>query len=493
MLLDIIIGLFLIGTFIGVFLILTLLARKAGFIPTPAEGEPNQLFDVKGYLKKLSKLQHSLVFRFGLIGLLILIMTVPLNMVKQIVLERNQLHTDVLTDIAQTWGAEQLITGPSLIIPYTEKHRIVTTKEDKKGNERTEVKIKLVRKHAIILPDTIELRNNIKSERRKRSLYESLVYSADIKISGHFSKPDLSKLSDRIDKIHWDRARLIIGLSDTKAINTTSHLQWNESQFSFEPGTSAKNLIEKGFHAPLAIDDSKEKFNYSFALNINGSQSFHFTPLGRTTNVEIISDWPHPSFNGSALPAQRHIDNSGFKALWSVSHLARNYPQMWTIEDQSYNLNEFKAGVSLFEAVTLYTQVIRAIKYGVLFLCLTFITFLIFELAIKKKLHIVQYAVIGLALTLFYLTLLSMAEHSNFFVAYISAAGVIIIMISSYAYAAIRKLSSSIIIAIMLSALFSLLYSLLQLEDYALLAGTGLLLGILAVLMYLTRNIGKTE
>ena len=420
-------------------------------------------------------------------------MTIPLNMVEQVVLERSQLHNKVLADIAQTWGSQQLITGPALIIPYTEKHRIVTTKEDKEGIERTAVKVRLIRKHAIVLPNSIELRNTIKGERRKRSLYESLVYSANINVSGQFSKPDLSKLSDRIEEIHWDRAKLIIGLSDTKAINTTSTLQWDDTQYSFEPGTSIKSLIERGFHAPLIIDGNKEKFNYKFALNINGSQSFHFTPLGRTTNVEIVSDWPHPSFNGSALPTQRQIDSTGFKAIWSVSHLARNYPQIWTIEDQTYNLQEFKAGVSLFESVTLYTQVIRAIKYGVLFLCLTFITFLIFELAIKQKLHFVQYAVIGLALTLFYLTLLSMAEHSNFLIAYISAAGVIITMISSYAYAAIRKLSSSLVILIMLSALFGLLYSLLQLEDYALLAGTGLLLGILAVLMFLTRNIGRSE
>ncbi|MCK5726133.1 MAG: cell envelope integrity protein CreD [Thiotrichaceae bacterium] len=491
MFLDVIIGLFLIGTCIGIFLILTLLARKAGFLSAPEEGAPSKL-GVTDYIKKLKGLQHSLIFRFIMITLLVLGMTIPLNMVEQIVAERSSLHSRVLADIAKTWGSQQLIMGPALIIPFTEKHQIVTTKEDKDGNDRTEVKTKLIRKHAIVLPETIDLKNTIQGEHRKRSLYKSLVYTADIKISGQFNKPNITSLSDHVSEIHWDRARIVIGLSDTKAINTTSALSWNEEALRFEPGTSINGLIARGFHAPLTIDTTKESFTYSFNINVNGSQSFHFTPLGRTTNVEVISNWPHPSFNGSALPAQRHIDTNGFKASWSVSHLARNYPQLWTIENQTHNLEEFTAGVSLFESVTLYTQIIRAIKYGVLFICLTFITFLIFELAIKKKLHFVQYAVIGLALTLFYLTLLSMAEHSNFFTAYISAAGVIIAMISSYAYAAIRKLSSSIIITIMLTALFSLLYSLLQLEDYALLAGTGLLLTMLAVLMYLTRNIGRS-
>jgi len=353
-------------------------------------------------------------------------------MVEQVVLERSQLHNKVLADIAQTWGSQQLITGPALIIPYTEKHRIVTTKEDKEGIERTVVKVRLIRKHAIVLPDSIELRNRIKGERRKRSLYESLVYSANINVSGQFSKPDLSKISDRIEEIHWNRAKLIIGLSDTKAINTTSTLQWDDTQYSFEPGTSIKSLIERGFHAPLIIDGNKEKFNYKFALNINGSQSFHFTPLGRTTNVEIVSDWPHPSFQGNVLPDDHTVTDTGFKAQWSVPHLARNYPQLWTLETQKFDVNEFSAGVKLFESVSLYSKITRAIKYGALFFILTYITFLLFELGIGRRLHVVQYGMIGLALSMFYLTLLSMAEHAGFFNAYISAAAIIIIMISLF-------------------------------------------------------------
>ena len=205
------------------------------------------------------------------------------------------------------------------------------------------------------------------------------------------------------------------------------------------------------------------------------------------------SDWPHPSFQGNVLPDEHEVTNEGFLAKWSIPNLARNFPQIWTLENQTFNVNEFSAGVNLFEAVSLYSQITRAIKYGVLFFALTYITFLIFELGIGRRLHIVQYGIIGLALSMFYLTLLSMAEHAGFFNAYISAALIIIVMISLYAYAAIRSLGRTGIIALLLSGLYIMLYSLLKLEDYALMAGTVLLLIILAVLMFLTRNIGKDK
>jgi inner membrane protein len=191
------------------------------------------------------------------------------------------------------------------------------------------------------------------------------------------------------------------------------------------------------------------------------------------------------------LPDQHQVTDEGFEAKWSVPHLARNYPQIWTLETQKFNVDEFSAGVNLFESVSLYSQITRAIKYGVLFFVLTYITFLLFELGIGRRLHVVQYGMIGLALSMFYLTLLSMAEHAGFFNAYVSAAATIIIMISLYAFAAIRSLARTSIISVLLVGLYSMLYSMLNLEDYALLAGTVLLLVILAVMMYLTRNIGR--
>jgi inner membrane protein len=430
-------------------------------------------------------------------------MTIPLGMVSEIVSERSRLYRGVLNEIANTWGHKQNLQGPALFVPYTEKYITEVVKTDKDGYERKENKTIFKKRTAIVLPNELNIQVDLNGQKRKRSLYESLVYTAELEIQGDFYRPDISSLSNNIDAIHWDRSWLALGISDTQAINKVSSLHWNkQQQIDFEPGTGVIKTIKSGFHAPLnlslndkvsEVNGKNQKYPFKLSMNINGSKGFFFSPFGKTTDVNIISDWPHPSFRGNILPDMHQVNDDGFEAKWSVPNLARNYPQLWTLETQNFNVNEFRAGVNLFESVSLYSQITRSIKYAVLFFTLTYITFLIFELGIGRRLHIVQYGVIGLALSMFYLTLLSMAEHTGFFKAYIAAAAIIIIMISLYALAAIKSIARTGIVAILLVGLYSMLYSLLKLEDYALLAGTVLLLVILAVMMFLTRNIGREQ
>lgn len=511
--------LFLLALLLGFVFLILFIARKAGIIKVSENGEGEGVSTVTGYIRDLKVANHSLLFRFIVIAVLIGLMTIPVNMVELIVGERSSLYRSVVHQIASTWGREQKLQGPALLIPFTEKYVSEVLKTDKDGNERKVKKVSYLQRTAIVLPDDLDITVDIKGQKRKRSLYESLVYTADVALTGAFTRPDIGNLSSHIETIHWDQAWLALGISDTQAINKVSDLFWDsqnvanltansdQEKFSFEPGTRITRLFRSGFHAPMSLGESETvskeqmqkdatklaRYNFKLAININGSQGFYFSPFGKTTRVNIRSDWPHPSFKGNVLPDEHEIDQTGFAAIWSVPHLARNYPQRWVLENQSFNVNEFVAGVDLFESVSLYSQITRAIKYSVLFFTLTYITFLIFELGIGRRLHIVQYAIIGLALSMFYLTLLSMAEHAGFFKAYISAALIIITMISLYAFAAIRRITPTAVIALLLTGLYSMLYSLLKLEDYALLAGTALLLLILAILMFLTRNIGKKE
>jgi len=490
---------FLIVVFAAFIFLAIFLARKIGLIKSSEldeEGEPVNKFSISSYSNDFKSLSDSLVFRFVTISVLIALMMLPLNMVSNIVDERRNLYGRVLSDVANTWGHQQNIQGPALFVPYTEKFNSEVIKTDKDGNERKVNKTIYKHRTAIVLPNDLNIDVKLNSETRKRSIYEALVYSADVKVTGDFKRPEIAKLSNNIDEIHWQRAWLALGISDTQAINKVSRLQWNNQKgLDFEPGTRVVEAIKSGFHAPLdlskTITATIDNIPFSLTVNMNGSNGFYFSPFGKTTNVNVDSNWPHPSFQGNVLPDSHEISAEGFDSTWTVPHLARNYPQIWTLETQKFNLNEFVAGVNLFESVSLYSQITRAIKYGLLFFTLTYITFLIFELGIGRRLHIVQYGVIGLALSMFYLTLLSMAEHSSFFNAYITAATIIIVMISAYAYAAIRHLGRTGVITLLLLGLYSLLYSLLKLEDYALLAGTGLLLFILAGLIYLTRNLGN--
>ena len=494
-------GLIFFITVIAGFLFLAIfMARKIGLIKSSVvqNGEANNLANT--YFSDLKRLSDSLVFRFITIAFLIGVMTLPLGMVSDVVGERSRLYQGVLNEIAGTWGHQQNLKGPALFVPYTEKIITEVVKTDKDGYERRENKTVFKQRTAIVLPDNLDINVDISGQTRKRSLYESLVYTADLTIKGNFLRPDINSLSDKIDKIHWNRAWLALGISDTQAINKVSKLQWDKlQQVDFEPGTKVVKTFTSGFHAPIDLSlgtdtvTSDKNYPFELKLNINGSQGFYFSPFGKTTNVQVKSDWPHPSFRGNVLPDSHEISAKGFEANWSVPNLARNYPQLWTLETQAFNVNEFSAGVNLFESVSLYSQITRAIKYGVLFFVLTYITFLIFEMGIGRRLHIVQYGVIGLALSMFYLTLLSMAEHAGFFKAYISAASIIIVMISLYAMAAIRSLFKTGIVTVLLAGLYAMLYSLLKLENYALLAGTVLLLVILAVMMFLTRNISRDK
>ena len=228
--------------------------------------------------------------------------------------------------------------------------------------------------------------------------------------------------------------------------------------------------------------------NFRLRMSVNGSDGLFFAPLGEVTVAKIKSTWPHPSFQGAILPKESNITSEGFTARWQIPNLARNYPQAWQ-QNQQQNLINFTTGVKLFEPVSLYSTISRATKYGILFIALTFVTFLIFELTVKTRPHFIQYALIGLALSLFYLILLSLAEHVKFLEAYISASLVTISLITLYSAAVLKSFSRGIIIFLLLASLYAVLYILLHMEDYALLAGSGLLLIVLSVLMFVTRNI----
>ncbi|NNC68131.1 MAG: cell envelope integrity protein CreD, partial [Gammaproteobacteria bacterium] len=291
-------------------------------------------------------------------------------------------------------------------------------------------------------------------------------------------------------RIDWDKAYIVLGLSDTRAINEVSSLNWNGNEIGYSPGTKVTEILSHGFHASLeGLNAETEQHVFNTKVSINGSQGFRFAPFGENTTVNMKSSWPHPSFQGMTLPNNYEVTADGFTSSWTIPHLARNYPQSWVYADQNYHLGEFTAGVDLFEPVFLYSKVTRAVKYGILFVGLTFLTFLIFELTTQTRLHYVQYGLIGVALTLFYLVLLSIAEHTAFLTAYIIAAISNIGLITIYTGAALKNWTRAGVIFVLLSALYTVLYSLLQLEDYALLMGTMLLLFVLMVLMYVTRNL----
>ena len=437
-------------------------------------------------------LAESLTVRTLVIGVLALLMLIPLSMVGGTVNERHQLYRSVLDDIAGIWGRRQVLEGPALVVPYVEKRLVEeTVKDEKTGEETTTSRAVFTHLTAVALPRSLSVDVELHPQSRHRGIYDALVYAAQARLRGELDRPSIESLSENLHRVDWDKAYLVLSLSDTRAINEVSALTWNGRPQSLAPGTRLTDLFGNGFHAPLvALDPEAESYAFDLSLSINGSQGIRFAPFGEDTRVHMTSSWPHPSFQGSALPTSYETRDDGFEATWSVPHLARNYPQLFTHRAQGLDLAEFLVGVDLFEPVFLYSKVTRAVKYGLLFVALTFLVFLIFELVASARLHFVQYGLIGIALCLFYLTLLSLAEHVGFLRAYLLASAVNIGMITVYTGAALRSWGRAGIVLVLLSTLYTLLFSLLHLEDYALLMGTVLLLAVVAVLMVLTRNLG---
>lgn len=438
----------------------------------------------------LKKLTHSLTFRTIIIAIITLTMFMPLAMVDDIVRERGQRFNSVINQIAAVWGEPQTVTGPILAVPYVDRVSTVQTVTDKSGDSRTISKDVFTDHTMILLPEELTIKGELQEEYRKRGIYESLVYVSDLNLSGHFNIRPLQNACNDACTIAWDKAWIATGLTDTKAINEASRLSWDNTSVSINPGTQLPSLISSGFHAPLkGIEPESPLPEFKIRLSINGSSGIRFAPLGEVTIAEFSSAWPHPSFQGGVLPKEKKISSEGFSARWQIPNLARNYPQYWELDKKPNRmLEDFVAGVDLFEPVTLYSKISRSTKYGILFIALTFITFLIFELTTKTRPHFVQYILVGLAMSLFYLILLSLAEHIVFLYAYIAASATTILLISAYAFAILKSKARAFFFFLLLVGLYAVLYTLLHLEDFALLTGTALLLIVTTVLMYVTRN-----
>ncbi|HSO21926.1 MAG TPA: cell envelope integrity protein CreD, partial [Chondromyces sp.] len=225
-------------------------------------------------------------------------------------------------------------------------------------------------------------------------------------------------------------------------------------------------------------------------IAVRGSGSLQFLPLGETTRAVIRSEWPHPSFVGGVLPATREITDAGFSAQWTIPLLNRSYPQAWT-DKASVAIDEIQAGVRLFEPVALYDLVTRAVKYGLLFVALTFLTLGLVELVQNVRLRLVQFLLIGVALAMFFLILIALAEHMGFTLAYVLAASTVLAINTLYCAAILRRRSTALLVGAVLAAIYGILFVILEAEDFALLGGTLLLVAALSVTMYLTRRINE--
>jgi len=420
-------------------------------------------------------------FRFAIIGVIVLAMIIPLLFVGGVTEDRQQYFDETFRSIANSWGDIQHVTGPFLIVPEVERYQVKT--------EAGAISWHQSKHNRVILPSSLNLDIQIDHQFRKRAIYEVPVYVAKFIISGTF--PAVPQQTGDIEN-QLDAARIAIGISHTQAIKTASDLNLDGKTSTFTAGTG-HSYIGSGISTKALGLSTTDPVAFTFELEIKGTHELGFTPLGDTTTVDMQSTWPHPSFGGTYLPEKYTITSEGFTANWNLHELSRNLPSSWRISSEDASFGRNHGIVSLFQPITNYSVIDRAIKYGMLFIALTFLGFLCFELTTGTKFHPVQYGVVGIGLVLFYLALLSLSEHISFGLSYAFATALLTSLISWYVWAMTKTFILSLWIAGIVASLYTTLYVLLQLEDYSLLVGTGVLFTGLFALMYTTKNLTVAE
>lgn len=435
-------------------------------------------------------MNRPLLLKLGAIAVLMLLLLVPLLMIDGLVGERQAYRDGVLQDIARSSAYAQRLRGPLLVVPYV--RQVLEWERDERSGTRVQVQ-REKRGRLYFLPETFLVDGQMTTELRHRGIYEARLFHLESRVSGSFVVPAHYGVGDDLASYRFEQPFLAVGISDVRGIQNALKLSLDGRTLDFAPGSCSQRLGE-GVHAPLPLEASaaEQRFDYAFELALLGSSRLDITPVGRDSQVSLKADWPHPSFGGEFLPVERSIGADGFSARWRTSFFASSMEEALQNCFAGKGCDTFDSrgfGVSLVDPVDQYLKADRALKYALLFIGLTFAGFFLFEVLKGLALHPVQYALVGLALALFYLLLLSLAEHIGFERAYLASAGACVALIGFYLCTVLRSVVRGCAFGAGLALLYAMLYGLLRAEDYALLMGSLLLFALLAGVMALTRRL----
>lgn len=419
--------------------------------------------------------RNKTIIKGFLIGFLILLMLIPAGILENLVRERQQRQEQVIDEVSSKWAKAQTVNGPLLLVPY---NTYQTTKEGKV----------IAYKHTLcLLPEQLGIQGDIAPETRHRSLYNVTLYRSSIVLNGRFNIQSVQKLNIDPSAILWKEAKLLLGINDARGLEQEVTMQWNGQSIILESGVPENDVIPAGMSI-AATPDSLKPNEFTINIKLKGSEYLYFTPVGKSTNVTVNSSWKNPAFDGQYLPVKTTtLKDSGFTAHWNVLQVSRNYPQVWT--DGKYDLQASSFGVRLIQPADNYAKTERSVKYAILFIALSFIVFFFIEILQKKQIHPLQYLLVGFALCIFYTLLLSISEYTGFNPAYIIAGMATISLIGLYVWSIFKQGKLAIGFAIALGGLYTYIFVLIQLQDYALLFGSIGLFLILAILMYFSRKI----
>ena len=441
-------------------------------------------------MRMLGRLFRSPAFKFCLIGILVLVLLIPMVFVLGLVSERHDRAQDVARDIARTWGGSQQISGPYLVVPYIQ--RVVSREYGKIIEQDAE-------RRAVFAPEALDVTAEAASKVLHRGIYDVPTYTAKIHLTGRFLTPDSSEFVAEPSAVRWQDASIVLSVADVSGLKTSTVLKINDrAEVPFAPSLGISGATGDGIHAKLltagaelvrAPESALLPFAFSVDLVLAGSSALEFAPVARITHVTLSSDWSSPSFTGRFLPSERSVSGAGFKAEWTLPHLARSVPQSWNLAEGLDRFGSYYFGVSFFQPIGFYDLVTRAVKYEVIFVASAFLAVFVLEVLSDRRVHPIQYLFVGFSLTFFYVLLLSLAEHIGFGISYAGSAAATGIMLSVYVGRSLGSIRSGVTMAIAFAVLYTLLYLILRLEDYALLAGALVGFVTLTLVMFVTLGV----
>ncbi len=438
-------------------------------------------------------MQKKLWQKLAIMLALTLLLLIPIGMVKDLSGERANRQQQAVNDIAASSAGPQQVFGPLLVVPYTEHWTDVIETRQEGIPKREEVQH--TDNHLLyFLPDQLNISGDLSTETKQRGLFKVRSYVLNISVKGELKLP--GNFGDPKPKY---KGRISFGapyvsamLSDMRGVLEAPGLDWMGKHYAFEQGAELPMDAINGMHAELdllPVEYGPISVPFAFNLKLRGIESLDFIPAGKQTRVEINSPWQHPSFYGRFLPdpQTQQVGQAGFHALWTVDAMASNVAE---------NLYKCRAigcfdsfGIRLMEPINIYSLSDRASKYGFLFVCLTFAAIFLFEILKSLAIHPAQYALVGLALAMFFLLLLSLSEHLDFVIAYLLATSACVSLIGFYLSAVLHSRRRGVAAAGLLAALFGCLYGLLESEDNALMLGSLLMFALLALAMVTTRRL----
>jgi inner membrane protein len=424
---------------------------------------------------------NIMTIKLFMTGFLVLLFLIPMGLIKNVIRERLDYQQETVQSIADGWANAQTVWGPILVVPYIKTVDVMTYDIQSHSNIAQKQEQRF---NHIVLPKNLTIKTTVDTEMRYHGIYSVPVYVAHITMEG-----DIDVQSD-VQAV--DTPYFAFGMSDMRGIGADTHVTWDQRELRTWAGSGMESLTS-GFHTLLPAENlmTWQKGHFTATISVKGVQSLNIVPVGEKTKLMMTSSWPHPRFDGRFLPSTRDISEKGFTATWETGLLATDIQNLaiQCMNKQTCNMTNTVFGVSFFQPVDVYQQTLRAAKYAILLIMLTFVAFFVFEAMQRMRIHPIQYMLVGSSLALFYLLLLSLSEQLNFALSYTISAVATLGLLWFYISAVLKSKRAGLFFAGMLTILYSLIYIILASSDYALLLGTILVFGILVLIMTVTRNV----